>query len=71
MAVVKLGKLESDSLSGYEGVNGQGVFAPSKSKRQAFFLNQSKSISSIRAVKEAKLIKNLKPSDVKIIKICG
>jgi hypothetical protein len=45
--------------------------ASSKSKRQAFFINKSKKSSSIKAVNDARLIRDFKPSDVSFIKICA
>lgn len=43
----------------------------SKDKRQAFFINKSKKSSSIKAVSDARLIRDFKPCDVHFIKICA
>ena len=43
----------------------------SKDKRQAFFINKSKKVSSIKAVSDARLIRDFKRSDVSFIKICA
>jgi hypothetical protein len=45
--------------------------ASSKDRRQAFFINKSKKSSSIKAVNDARLIRDFKPSDVSFIKICA
>lgn len=50
---------------------GRVLSASSKSKRQAFFINKSKKSSSIKAVNDARLIRDFKPSDVSFIKICA
>lgn len=43
-------------------------FMLAKARRKADYLNHSKVIPSEQAVNEAKLIANLKPSDVKVLK---
>lgn len=50
---------------------GRLLSAASKDKRQAFFINKSKKSSSIKAVNDARLIRDFKPSDVSFIKICA
>jgi len=50
---------------------GRVMSASSKDRRQAFFINKSKKGSSIKAVNDARLIRDFKPSDVSFIKICA
>lgn len=49
----------------------RAISSSSKDRRQAFFINKSKKSSSIKAVGDARLIRNFKPCDVHFIKICA
>lgn len=60
--------LKSKAAGEYMLSDATDEFMLAKARRKTYYLNHSKGIPSEQAVNDAKLIPNLKPSDVKILK---